>query len=88
MLSVENLRFAYSGGPDFSFNLTLERGEIITLSGASGSGKSTLVDLICGFLQPLSGDILWGGRSILPLTRRIARSRRCSRPATSLTTWM
>ena len=68
MLSVENLRFAYSGGPDFSFNLTLERGEIITLSGASGSGKSTLVDLICGFLQPLSGDILWDGRSILPLT--------------------
>ena len=66
MLAVEDLRFAYSGGPEFVFDLTLERGEIVTLSGPSGSGKSTLVDLICGFLQPLSGDILWDGRSILP----------------------
>jgi thiamine transport system ATP-binding protein len=67
MLAVDDLRFAYPGGPEFVFSLALERGEIVTLSGPSGSGKSTLVDLICGFLQPLSGDILWDGRSILPL---------------------
>jgi len=67
MLIVEDLRFAWPGGPEFTFSLTLERGEIVTLSGPSGSGKSTLVDLICGFLQPLSGDILWDGCSILGL---------------------
>jgi len=67
MLAVEDLRFAYPGGPEFTFGLTLERGEIVTLSGPSGSGKSTLIDLICGFLAPLSGDILWAGRSILRL---------------------
>ena len=67
MLAVEDLRFAYPGGLEFVFNLTLERGEVVTLSGPSGSGKSTLVDLICGFLAPLSGDILWDGRSILGL---------------------
>ena len=67
MLTVEDLRFAWPGGPEFAFSLTLERGEIVTLSGPSGSGKSTLVDLICGFLRPLSGDILWDGRSILGL---------------------
>ena len=67
MLAVENLRFAWPGGPEFTFGLTLERGEIVILSGPSGAGKSTLVDLICGFLQPLSGDILWDGRSILAL---------------------
>ena len=67
MLAVDDLRFAYPGGPEFVFSLALERGEIVTLSGPSGSGKSTLVDLICGFLAPLSGDILWDGRSILPL---------------------
>ncbi len=68
MLLVEDLRFAWPGGPEFAFSLTLERGEIVTLSGPSGAGKSTLVDLICGFLQPSSGDILWDGRSILGLT--------------------
>ena len=67
MLSVENLHFAWPGGPEFTFSLTLERGEIVTLSGPSGSGKSTLIDLICGFLAPISGDILWEGRSILGL---------------------
>jgi thiamine transport system ATP-binding protein len=67
MLSVEDLHFAYPGGPEFTFNLTLKLGEIVTLSGPSGSGKSTLIDLICGFLAPLSGDILWEGRSILAL---------------------
>jgi thiamine transport system ATP-binding protein len=67
MLSVETLRFAYADGPEFVFNLTVARGEIVTLSGPSGSGKSTLLDLICGFLQPLSGEILWDGRSILGL---------------------
>ncbi len=67
MLAVEDLRFGYPDGPEFVFSLALERGEIVTLSGPSGSGKSTLVDLICGFLQPLCGDILWAGRSILPL---------------------
>ena len=67
MLTVEDLRFGYPNGPEFAFSLTLERGEIVTLSGPSGSGKSTLVDLICGFLAPLSGAILWDGRSILGL---------------------
>jgi len=67
MLGVEGVRFAYPGGPEFRFDLKLAPGEIVTLSGASGSGKSTLIDLICGFLQPDAGDILWQGRSILTL---------------------
>jgi thiamine transport system ATP-binding protein len=67
MLAVEGVRFAYPAGPAFDFTLSLQRGEIVTLSGASGSGKSTLIDLICGFLEPAAGDILWQGRSILPL---------------------
>lgn len=67
MLRVEGLRFIYPGGPSFRFDLTIRRGEIVTLSGASGSGKSTLIDLICGFLTPSAGDIRWDGASILGL---------------------
>jgi hypothetical protein len=32
MLAVDDLRFAYPGGPEFVFSLALERGEIVTLS--------------------------------------------------------
>jgi len=67
MLEVEDLRFAYPAGPEFRFSLTIAPGEIVTLSGASGSGKSTLLDLICGFLDPASGDIRWDRTSILGL---------------------
>ena len=67
MLVVDGVGFAYGAGPSFEFGLRVDRGEIVTLSGASGSGKSTLIDLICGFLEPLSGDILWEGRTILGL---------------------
>jgi thiamine transport system ATP-binding protein len=67
MLSVENVRFAYEGGPAFEFSLRIGPGEIVTLSGPSGSGKSTLIDLVCGFLVPSAGDIRWSGSSILGL---------------------
>ncbi len=67
VLAVERVRFAWPGIPAYDFTLRVARGEIVTLSGASGSGKSTLIDLICGFLRPLSGEIAWDGVSILGL---------------------
>jgi thiamine transport system ATP-binding protein len=67
MLRVERIRFAWPGVPAYEFTISIARGEIVTLSGVSGSGKSTLIDLICGFLQPLSGEIAWDGTSILTL---------------------
>jgi branched-chain amino acid transport system ATP-binding protein len=45
-------------------NLTLERGEIVTLLGANGAGKSTLVKAISGLLRPESGIILLDGEAI------------------------
>ena len=45
-------------------NLTLERGEIVTLLGANGAGKSTLAKAISGLLPPLSGSILLDGEGI------------------------
>ena len=45
-------------------NLTLERGEIVTLLGANGAGKSTLAKAVSGLLRPLSGCILLEGQPI------------------------
>ena len=50
---------------DISF--MLQRGEILGVIGPNGAGKTTLISLISGTLAPSSGDILFEGRSLIPL---------------------
>lgn len=50
-------------GPD----ITIEKGEIVGLVGPNGSGKTTWINVICGFLRPTSGNIIYRGRSIAGL---------------------
>jgi nitrate/nitrite transport system ATP-binding protein len=45
-------------------NLSVARGEFITLIGHSGCGKSTLLNLIAGLLLPSSGALLCDNREI------------------------
>lgn len=56
-------------------NLTLERGEIVTLLGANGAGKSTLAKAVSGLLRPQAGTILLEGEAIeaLPPAGRLRR---------------
>jgi putative ABC transport system ATP-binding protein len=57
-------------------DLTVERGEFVSLMGASGSGKSTLLNLIAGIDRPTSGQILVDGEIITQFSRtRLARWR-------------
>ena len=53
-------------------NLSVTRGEFLTLLGSSGSGKTSSLMMVAGFEQPTSGDILLDGKSItrLPAYRR------------------
>ena len=41
-----------------NLNLTIKKGEKISIMGNSGSGKSTLIDLVLGFLKPDKGKLL------------------------------
>ncbi|HEY8594602.1 MAG TPA: ATP-binding cassette domain-containing protein [Devosiaceae bacterium] len=73
MLALDAVSFAWPGWPDrYVFELVVEAGEIVAVTGPSGSGKSTLLDLVAGFLRPLSGSVRLDGESLddLPPERR------------------
>jgi ABC-type Fe3+/spermidine/putrescine transport system ATPase subunit len=48
-------------------SLEVESGEMVALLGPSGCGKTTTLRMIAGLLEPSSGDVLFDGRSILPV---------------------
>jgi branched-chain amino acid transport system ATP-binding protein len=68
LLQVESLTRHFGGlvaNNDIGF--TVEAGEIVSVIGPNGAGKSTLFKLICGFLKPTSGRVLFDGRDVTGL---------------------
>ncbi|MEW6114495.1 MAG: ABC transporter ATP-binding protein [Thermodesulfobacteriota bacterium] len=53
--------------PVRNVNLSVDRGEFVTLLGPSGSGKSTLLGLIGGLESPSSGEVRLEGRNLAEL---------------------
>jgi len=51
-------------------DLTIDRGEFVSLVGRSGCGKTTLLRILSGLLPPSSGSVLAGGQSIWRGSRR------------------
>jgi ATP-binding cassette subfamily B protein len=47
-----------------NFSLDVKAGECIAVVGASGSGKSTMMNMIIGFLKPVTGSLFIDGKSI------------------------
>ncbi|MDQ0987943.1 ABC transporter ATP-binding protein [Streptomyces sp. V2I9] len=68
-LSVSDLRFAYEDGPEIlhGIDLSVRRGERVTIVGPTGSGKSTLARLLSGTYAPHSGEVRLGGTSLAEL---------------------
>lgn len=46
-------------------SMTLESGHIYGFIGHNGSGKTVLLKLICAFLEPSTGEILFNGENII-----------------------
>jgi polar amino acid transport system ATP-binding protein len=57
-------------------DLSIERGEIVSLIGPSGSGKSTLLRVISGLLPPRAGTVTLAGETINYADRRSLRRSR------------
>jgi len=75
MLKISNLLYTYEQTNisfKYDFSCSVNAGEIVSIMGESGSGKSTFLDLLAGFLRPLSGEILFDNKELkdLPTEKR------------------
>lgn len=65
MLRVENLSVAYGGVKALSgASIVVEETEIVSVMGANGAGKSSLLKAISGLLTPVSGSIIFLGKTV------------------------
>ena len=62
-LSIEALALARGERPLFTgFDLTLQAGEAVVLTGANGAGKTSLLRAVAGLLRPAGGAVRFFGR--------------------------
>ncbi len=66
-ISVRHLSKVYEGGFQAlkDINLEIRRGEIFALLGPNGAGKTTLISIICGIVNPSSGEVKAAGYDII-----------------------
>ena len=63
LVEGRGLAFTYDGDPAIEgIDITLRRGEVVTLVGPNGAGKSTLAKLVAGVLRPQAGRLRRSGR--------------------------
>ena len=65
-VGIDSLNFAYPQGPNLfkQFDMRVNAGERLLITGPSGSGKSTLLMLIAGLIRPLAGSIRYGDHDL------------------------
>src|SRR5476649_403602 len=69
LLALEGVNTFY--GPvqaHFDLNLTVGRGQIVSLLGGNTSGKSTTMKIILGLVKPQSGTVTFDGQPLAGLT--------------------
>jgi len=66
------------------FNLIIEQGETIALVGESGAGKSTILNLVIGFNEATTGQVLVDGNDMKDIDLRTYRKHIAVVPQTSI----
>jgi zinc transport system ATP-binding protein len=59
VILMEGVSFSYDGIPVLEdVNLSISRGEFLSMVGPNGGGKTTLLKIILGLLKPVAGKVL------------------------------
>lgn len=76
IIEISNLSKTYDSGFQAlkQIDLQIRRGEIFALLGPNGAGKTTLISIVCGIVNPSTGQITADGHDILR-DYRAARSK-------------
>jgi len=81
VLSIRNLAKRYGDVTALSgVNLSVHRGEFVSVIGRSGAGKSTLLRMINRLAEPTAGRVVWQGDEVTGISGRKLRDwrRRCA----------
>ena len=73
LLELQNITAGYDKNVILkNFNISVEKGEFVSLLGSSGCGKTTCLRLIAGFADPMEGKIVFNGKDYtnVPLHKR------------------
>jgi ABC-2 type transport system ATP-binding protein len=67
IISINKLNKTYSSGSQVLKNIDLQivKGEIFALLGPNGAGKTTLISIICGIVNPSSGEVIADSHNII-----------------------
>jgi peptide/nickel transport system ATP-binding protein len=60
----------------FGIDLEIRHNECLAVVGESGSGKTTLARCVAGLHRQWSGELRFGGKSLVPVARRRSRAER------------
>jgi iron complex transport system ATP-binding protein len=70
-LEIKDIYFSYQSREVLkNINISINKGESITIFGPNGSGKTTLLKIILGILKPDEGKIFFKGKDILKFSER------------------
>ena len=69
-ITFENIEFNYGDSKILDkISFTINKGESVALVGSSGSGKSTIANILNGFFNPKSGNLLIDNNNISQITK-------------------
>jgi putative ABC transport system ATP-binding protein len=67
LIALDNVSRIFDDGSVVALDgidMSIARGEFVSIVGRSGSGKSSLVHIMAGFDRPTGGRVLWQGREV------------------------